>query len=503
MTIVSPLAEQIHRKLLRWLALGVLAWLLATLPLPIAAGLVGATTGAFLLLRWPWLLWIGLAMALPVSSGIKFGPLSATDVGVATGAALWFVDGVRRRTLRLDFSPEVVAIFAYVGALLLALYGAQNLGEATAEVLKWGQVAVVILLVRQMLPPAKRQWLVVALLVGGIGQGLLGLYQFIFRIGPDWFIILGRFMRGSGSFHQPNPYAGYLGLCLPVAASLALWHWNHWWQANDQNPKLVLEGSKIQNLKSIGWALFHTGATSVIAAGLLASWSRGGWLGAAMGAALVLTLRSRRAMMLGVSGGLVLIFVLLLGSALPRWVPAPVAARFQDIPAYFGLTDVLSQPVTDENFAIIERLAHWVAAGRMWESAPWLGVGPGNYNTLYPTVNLPRWDEPLGHAHNIYLNTLAESGLVGFAAYLGLWLVVILWLWRQRRRALQRQAGWTTALIIGIIGVIGHSLVHNFFDNLFVQGIYLQMAFWLALVSGTTTDDGRKNGALLGSSQTN
>jgi hypothetical protein len=45
--------------------------------------------------------------------------------------------------------------------------------------------------------------------------------------------------------------------------------------------------------------------------------------------------------------------------------------------------------------------------------------------------------------------------------------------------------------------------VHNFFDNLFVQGIYLQMAFWLALVSGTTTDDGRKNGALLGSSQTN
>jgi O-antigen ligase len=184
-------------------------------------------------------------------------------------------------------------------------------------------------------------------------------------------------------------------------------------------------------------------------------------------------------------------------------VPAPVAARFQDIPAYFGLTDVLSQPVTDENFAIIERLAHWVAAGRMWESAPWLGVGPGNYNTVYPTVNLPRWDEPLGHAHNIYLNTLAESGLVGFAAYLCLWLVVILWLWRQRRRALQRQAGWTTALIIGIIGVIGHSLVHNFFDNLFVQGIYLQMAFWLALVSGTTTDDGYKNGAGLGSSQTN
>lgn len=482
-----PQLEQIRHRLLFWLALGILTWFLATLPLPIAGGLVAATAGAVLLLRWPWLLWIGLAALLPVSSGIKLGPLSMTDVAVAAGVALWFVDGVRRRTLRLALSPEVVAILAYVGALLLALYGAQNLSEAVVEVLKWVAVAVVILLVRQMLPPTKRQWLVVALLVGGIGQGLLGLYQFIFRIGPDWFIILGRFMRASGSFYQPNPYAGYLGLCLPVAASLALWHWNQLWQAGIQNPK-----SKIQDITPILWPLFYTIATGVIAAGLFASWSRGGWLGAAAGAMIVLTLRSRQAMALGVSGALVLIFVLLLGSALPSWVPAPVADRFQDIPAYFGLTDVLSQPVTDENFAIIERMAHWVAAVRMWENAPWLGIGPGNYNTVYSTVNLPRWDEPLGHAHNIYLNTLAESGLVGFVAYLCLWLVVILWLWQQRNRALRRQAGWTSALIIGILGVIGHSLVHNFFDNLFVQGIYLQMAFWLALLGGYSAEAGNK-----------
>ena len=162
MRTVSPLAEQMNGKLLGWLALGILAWLLATLPLLMAVGLVGATTGAFLLLRWPWLLWIGVAVVLPVSSGIKFGPLSATEVGVATGAALWFVDGVRRRTLRLTMSPEVIALFVYVGALLLALVEAQNLGEAVAEVIKWGEVAVVILLVRQMLPPPKRPWLVVA-----------------------------------------------------------------------------------------------------------------------------------------------------------------------------------------------------------------------------------------------------------------------------------------------------------------------------------------------------
>lgn len=484
MTILLPQFEHFRRSLPLWFTLGIIAWLLATLPLPIAAGLLGAATGAFLLLRWPWLLWVGLAVVLPVSSGIKVGLLSATDVGVAVGAALWFVDGVRRHTLRLYFSAEVIALVVYIGALLLALYGAQNLGEAVAEVIKWCEAAVVIVLVRQMLPPAQRQWLVVALLIGGVGQAVFGLYQFIFRIGPEWFIILGGFMRASGSFRQPNPYAGYLGLCLPVAASLALWSWHHLWQAGIKNLKLVLEGAKIQKVALLLWPLFYTGATGVIAAGLLASWSRGGWLGAAMGAVIVLTLRSRRAMVLGVSGGLFLLCVLLVGSALPSWMPAPVAARFQDIPAYFGLTDIVNQPITDENFAVIERLAHWVAAERMWEKAPWLGVGPGNFNTVYPTVNLPQWETPLGHAHNIYLNTLAESGLSGFAAYLGLWVVVSVWLWRQRRMALQQQADWTVALAVGVLGVVGHSLIHNVFDNLFVQGNYLQLACWLAILGG-------------------
>ena len=482
MTIALSHLAYLRRVWLPWLVLAILAWLLATLPLTVVVGLLGVATGAFMLLRWPWLLWVGLAIVLPVSSGIKVGPLSATDVGVAVGVALWLMDGVRRRTLRLDFSPVVMALILYVGALLLALSGAQDLGEGIIEVVKWVEVAVVVLLVSRMIPSAQTHWLVVALLLGGIGQALLGLYQFIFRIGPDWFIILGRFMRASGSFHQPNPYAGYLGLCLPVAASLALWRWMQLWQHIRQNPKLVLEGSKIQNLAFTLQALFYTGATGLIALGLLASWSRGGRLGAAVGVALVLTLRSRQSMLLGVGGATLLVFVLLVGSALPSWLPAPVASRLQDLPAYFGLTDLVSQPVTDENFAIIERLAHWAAAVRMWEGAPWLGTGPGNYNTVYPTVRLLRWEEPLGHAHNIYLNTLAESGMIGFSAYLFLWMVVVRWLWQQRHAALREQASWCAALAIGVLGVVGHSLVHNFFDNLFVQGIYLQMAFWLALL---------------------
>src|SRR5690606_33400919 len=103
--------------------------------------------------------------------------------------------------------------------------------------------------------------------------------------------------------------------------------------------------------------------------------------------------------------------------------------------------------------------------------------------SVYPLVRIPRWEEALGHAHNIYLNTLAESGLIGFSLFMLLWLVAIGWIWRQYLTARQQQDQWRAAFAIGLLGVIGHSLVHNFFDNLFVQGIYLQVAFWLAALS--------------------
>jgi hypothetical protein len=66
-------------------------------------------------------------------------------------------------------------------------------------------------------------WLVAALLAAAAVQGIYGLYQFVFRVGPEWFLIQGRFMRASGVFGQPNPFGAYLGLSLPVAFSLTLW----------------------------------------------------------------------------------------------------------------------------------------------------------------------------------------------------------------------------------------------------------------------------------------
>ncbi len=465
---------------IRFAALLVVALPLIFLPLRTLALLTATASLFFIAVRRPWLIWVALGLLLPVSSAIVLGPIHLTDLLLMGALGLWFVDGVRRRSLSIQPTGLLLPLSLFAGVLYLSLLQATNLIEAATELLKWVQFALILLILPAMVPRQAARWVQAGLLCGAVSQAILGIYQFIFRIGPEWFIIMGRFMRASGSFSQPNPYGGYLGLTLPIVLSLMVWALHQLWQQRQR-----LAGDLVL------WSLFYSSATGLIAAGIFASWSRGGWLGAIGSTAVVLFGRSRKAAQWGGVTVLLLLSALLVGVVQPHSIPAPIAERFQEIPAYFGLTDLLHQPVTNENFAIIERLAHWEAAIRMWERAPWLGIGPGNYATIYPEVNLPRWEEALGHAHNIYLNTLAESGLWGFFAYLLLWGAILIHLQRGHKRngvrtepteliAKEREESWADALRIGLIGMVCHLSIHNFFDNLFVQGIYLYIALWLA-----------------------
>jgi putative inorganic carbon (hco3(-)) transporter len=445
---------------------------IALLPLRQVVLLAGAVSAFLLVLRWPWLILLPLAALLPITSGIRLGPASATDLLLAAAAGLWFVDGARRRTLVLRGSPVITLAAIYAGVLIVSAWSAPNFGEAAREVIKWVELLVLLLVAPALLTRDRTLWVAAALVLGATAQALLGLYQFVFAVGPEYFVLMGRFLRAYGSFGQPNPFGGYLGLALPVALSLAIWGW---WE--------IVCGQAARR-RAWSWALFYSAATAIIAAGLLASWSRGAWLGAAAGVLAVLVLRSRTAAILSGLAVLVVLAGLLLGAFRPSMIPAPVAERVADIPAYLGMTDVLSQPVTDENFAVLERVAHWVAAQRMWAEAPWLGVGPGNYAHVYPQVRLPQWEEALGHAHNIYLNVAAESGLAGLAAYLALMVSALAWVWQQLRRASRiptANGRWRAALMVGILGVLVHLSVHNVVDNLFVQGMVLQVGLWLAL----------------------
>ena len=48
-------------------------------------------------------------------------------------------------------------------------------------------------------------------------------------------------------------------------------------------------------------------------------------------------------------------------------------------------------------------------------------------------------------------------------------------------RAAKRRR-WSGGLALGVLGALVHLAIHNVFDNLYVQGIYLQVALWLGLI---------------------
>ncbi len=446
-----------------------LALAIALLPLTWAVLLVAGAAVLLATLIWPQ---VGVLLLVPA---VPFGSLRQVQVGVmnvglteallALVLAAWLMRRLARRDLYLRWPPLTGPLLLFLGALLLSTLGATSLQHSLKEVLKWIEVLLLYLLVADEMDERWRKALLFTILTTGAVAALHGIYQFLFQVGPEQFILFGRFMRAYGTFEQPNPYAGYLGLTLPLAVGLIV-------VAVVPSPLGERVGVRGR------WFLWAAGCGALMLAAMIMSWSRGAWLGlaAALAAmAVAVVARSGRAAVLG-AVFVVLLLYLLVGGGLAL-VPPAIAQRFGDLMPYLGIMDVRGKEITDANFAVLERMAHWQAALAMWTDHPWLGVGIGNYEPVYGRYALPLWPYALGHAHNYYLNIGAEAGVVGLGAYLLLWGAALVLAWRATRRTF----GWEWGLALGLLGVLVHLSVHNLFDNLYVHGIYLQVAMLLGM----------------------
>jgi putative inorganic carbon (HCO3(-)) transporter len=213
-------------------------------------------------------------------------------------------------------------------------------------------------------------------------------------------------------------------------------------------------------------------------AGLIASWGRGAWLGFSA-ASVVMVLFAPRRRWIGVlllaGGGMGFALLWVAG-----FVPLSIQQRIESASRDFvGFQDVRGMPISDENFAIVERLAHWQAAIYMADAHPFVGVGLGNYEVAYPAYRVPSWPNPLGHAHNDYLNLLAETGIVGLVGYLAGWVLIVTWTWQTLRTSDLVKRG----LALGLLGTWTHLAVHSFVDKLYVNNLFLHIGVMLGLLA--------------------
>ena len=160
-------------------------------------------------------------------------------------------------------------------------------------------------------------------------------------------------------------------------------------------------------------------------------------------------------------------------------IPQSIAARLGSITAEaFNVADVRGVDITPANYAIVERLAHWQAAIRMVESYSVLGVGAGNYEIAYSSYRLLNWPEALGHAHNYYLNVLAETGIMGFTAYITMWVGIISITWLSTLT----QDTFARCVAIGLLGSWIYLAVHSLTDNLYVNNMFLHIGVLMGLL---------------------
>jgi len=459
------------------LVLVAIAGALIVLPLSGAVALVGGALVALALLRWHEIaLYIAIVAVpfgswFPISLGV--GNLTAVDLAIALLMALWLARMIaQERRITIRFPPLTVPFALFLFAALVSVTGALSLQHAVKEVTKWLEMFAVYLYIANNFDRAKMTRALAVTFVAGLGEAAIGIYQFFFRAGPKGFLLFGTFLRAFGTFEQPNPFAGYLALIIPVALGIVL------------GMTFGVSGFRFQvepasrnlKLETILPVLALSSLVTMLAAAVM-SWSRGAWLGIAAGMLVTLVVSSRRALVLTIVAAFVLAFVVLLSSI--NLIPDVIAARLAGITDYFGVFDVRGVRVDDANYAVVERMAHWQAAWEMWLARPVLGVGIGNYAVTYPAYALPRWDDPLGHAHNYFLNIAAETGLVGLGAYVLLWLAAFWQGWR----AIHATQGLWRGIAAGLLGTLVALSVHNLFDNLFVHGMAVQVGVGLGMMA--------------------
>ncbi len=457
---------------------------LTRLPLlPLAAALVGGAV-IFAILVEP-LIGLGLTLlAAPFSALERFQwglPLDSSQVLLALTLGAWLLRGLARRQVRFCFAPLLAPLLIFTGVAALSLWNALSLTAGLRELLKWLQIIAVYLFVVESINRNRLPWLIGMTLAAALVQAGLGIWQFgLSDWGPEHFAIAGTpFYRAFGTFHQPNPFAGYMGLALPLVVGIVI-----------SNFKSEISNLKFHLLFPASCFLppascFFSPASCfllfpcalLLAGGLVASWSRGAWLGAAAAMAVMAAFWPRR-WWLGVGVVSVLVVLVVGGNALGM-LPSVVRDRLADLTQYAQFYDVRGVGVNDANYAVIERLAHWQAAVDMIRWNLWTGVGWGNYEAAYPSFHLLNWPYALGHAHNFLLNITAETGLPGLLAYLGMW-AAIFW---QTLRALSRTSGWQRGLALGVLGVWVHLHVHNLFDNLYVSNLWIHLGVLLGMLA--------------------
>jgi len=335
---------------------------------------------------------------------------------------------------------------------------------AFTEWIKW--VSVLVLSYWVSVLGGRGQWqnIIAVLVLSALANACVGIYIFFGGSGADHLLISDGLFRAFGTFGQPNPFGGFMGLILPISTMMSMYYLWAW--AKERQHRFI----------HTLWLGFFSLSSILIGSALIMSWSRGAWIATLLSFLAIAFALPRKFI---TSMTLLVASVLIFGGVwMSGLVPNSIQNRIiSSTSEYFTLDDVRGVDITPQNYAVVERLAHWQAALNMATAYPILGVGFGNYEVAYPSFQLINWNEPLGHAHNYYLNVLAEVGILGLSAYLFFLFSQFYLLWKIR----QHPSLDIRVLAIAMIGSWVYLSAHSLLDNLYVNNLFIHIGVILGV----------------------
>jgi O-antigen ligase len=388
------------------------------------------------------ILWVVLAILVwgPLAYGaVRVNPDSTAPAHLygllviqgltALAVVLWVARFFTQQPFRLLWPPICWAVLGFV------LYAIARCQTAELEYAARQNLQCVILygalffvIVNNLNRRGSATMAAVGLIAVGLGESFFAFYQFATHSAKIWQVVkpAAYALRGSGTYVNPNNFAGFTEMVLPLAlAYTVMGRFN-------ATVKVLLGYSAL-----------------VMMAGLVVSQSRGGLtaMGVTLAVFCVVLLYQADYWRRG---------ALALGAVVLAWVV--LMQQFGAVENRFG------EGLIDKGDG---RVFYWTTAERIFQEHLLWGAGPGSFRYLYPlSASKYAQGTPMS-AHNDYLTTLCEWGMAGFAivmAALGLLLGGVIRTWPYVKRGSgdlggkdSSRAAFVFGASLGLLSILIHS----------------------------------------------
>ncbi|MGA6925622.1 MAG: O-antigen ligase family protein [Desulfosarcina sp.] len=299
-----------------------------------------------------------------------------------------------------------------------------------------------------------------------IGIGLLeaayGLIQSLVpSLGVLWVdYILEYVGTARGTFINRNSFAAFIGMIWPMALAVTL--------------------AMTDRARSLRDALGsdHLNRQAIMALGLIV-----------LLLALIFT-RSRGGILSGLAGFLAFSILVRPGmknrTRQTRWLLGGIAALLLVYTAAIGVEPILVRflKIADDSGS---RVDIWRDSWQLVKDHP-PGIGLRNYEDVFQVYNRSlATDKTVVHAHNDYLQVLAETGWIGFSSIVGAFFIFLVSAFRRIRRLDFHRDPLRPYLAVGAFSGLVSISVHSLFDfNLQIPANCVYFVVLLAILSACT-----------------